>query len=152
MRLRNPVLTLLAITALSLTGCDYSVPLTAEPTGKIDERLLGQWISPEAWMKVSRFDDRYYVIYYNGQVFRAWHSSVADLPLFTVQAIDSKDRKYAYLTATFADSGDRLNLRVVRDDVIAKTITDSAAMQKAMVQHRNDPGLLTDEVPFSRMK
>ena len=152
--LRRALILFIAAAGLLLAGCDYTVPLSAKPDRKIDERLLGEWISPSSWMKVRRFDAENYVVYHNGTAFRAWHSPVAGLPLLTVQELESKpgSTKFAYLSYDVTGDGQRLNLRVVRDEVVSKKINDTAAMRQAVEQHARHPELLTEEIPFSRMK
>jgi cytochrome c2 len=98
----------------ALCGCEYEVPLTAKPTRKIDEKLVGDWISTDGKekMKVRRLDDSIYIVSYNGDLFGAFHSDVAKTSFVSVQDIDSADRKYAYLTWKLSDDGKRLGLRV----------------------------------------
>jgi hypothetical protein len=46
----------------------------------VQERLLGDWISldDKETMKVRRLDDNIYIVYFDGDLFRAYHSDVAD--------------------------------------------------------------------------
>lgn len=143
---------LIALASLLLAGCDYEVPLTTKPARAVDHRLIGDWVSPDSWIKVRPFDGEHYVIFHNGGFFRAWHSTVAGLPLVTVQAIEDKERRYAYLAYNLSDDGKRLNLRFVRDEVVSKKIKDTVAMQKAIEQHAKQPELLSDLTPFTRLK
>ena len=46
-------------------------------------------------MKVRRLDDNTYVVYYDGDLFRAYHSDVAETSFATVQDLNSNDHKYA---------------------------------------------------------
>ena len=48
-------------------------------------------------MRVRRLDDNTYVVYYDGDLFRAYHSDVAETPFASVQDLNSSDRKYAYV-------------------------------------------------------
>ncbi len=43
-------------------------------------------------MKVRRLDDNIYVVYSDGDLFRAYHSDVAGAPFVSVQDINSSDR------------------------------------------------------------
>lgn len=140
--------------SLLLAGCDFTVPLSTKPDRAIDDRLLGDWISPGAWMKIRAYDGENYIVYHNGTAFRAWHSSVAGLPLITVKEIESKpaEGKFAYLVYEVADDGRRLNLRVVSDEVVSKKINDTAAMRQAIERHAKHPELLSEVFPFSRIK
>jgi len=40
-------------------------------------------------MKARRLDDSVYIVYYDGDLFRAYHSDVADTPFVSVQDINS---------------------------------------------------------------
>jgi hypothetical protein len=106
-----------ALCIFALSGCEYEVPITSNPTRKVDERLLGDWTSKDGKdkMKVRRLDDSIYIVSYNGDLFRAYHSDVAKTSFVSVQDIDSADRKYAYLTWKLSDDGKRLGLRVVNN-------------------------------------
>lgn len=141
-----------AIASLLLGGCDYEVPLSEKPERAIDGRLIGEWVSPDSWIKVRPFDTDHYVIVHNGALFRGWHSTVAGLSLVTVQALEDKNRRYAYLAYEISADGRRLDLRFVRDDVVSKKIKDTAGMRKAVEQHAKHPELLSDLIPFTRLK
>jgi hypothetical protein len=141
-----------AFCLFALSGCEYEVPITSNPTRKVEEKLLGDWASKDGKdkMKVRRLDDSIYIVAYNGDLFRAYHSDVAKTPFVSVQDIDSADRKYAYLTWKLSDDGKRLGLRVVNAEVIPKEIKDSAAMQKLLEKNLQNPKLLEDEAQFTR--
>ena len=66
------------VCCLSLSGCegDYAVPITSGPTRKIDQRLLGNWVSKDGTdkMKVRRLNDSIAIVSYNGDLYRAFHS------------------------------------------------------------------------------
>ena len=139
---------------LALSGCEYEVPLTAKPTLKVDEKLVGDWISKDGKdkMKVRRLDDSIYIVSYNGDLFRAFHSDVAKTSFVSVQDIDSPDRKYAYLTWKLSDDGKRLGLRVVNTKVIPNENKDSETIQKLVEKNLQNPALLGDETQFSKEK
>jgi hypothetical protein len=65
----------IALCSLAFTSCNYDVPITSGPTRKVEQRLLGDWISLDGKenMKVRRLDDNTYVVYYDGDLFRAYH-------------------------------------------------------------------------------
>ena len=54
-----------------------------------------------------RLDDSTYVVYYDGDLFRAYHSDVAEMPLASVQDLNSNDRKYAYVVWKLSSDGKR---------------------------------------------
>jgi hypothetical protein len=143
-----------AACVFALSGCEYEVPLTAKPTRKVDERLLGDWTSKDGKekMKVRRLDDSIYIVYYDGDLFRAFHSDVAKTSFVSVQDIDSADRKYAYLTWKLSDDGKQLGLRVVNNKVIPKENKDSESIQKLLEKNLKNPELLGDEAQFTKEK
>ena len=143
-----------ALCIFALSGCEYEVPITSNPTRKVDERLLGDWTSKDGKdkMKVRRLDDSIYIVSYNGDLFRAYHSDVAKTPFVSVQDIDSADRKYAYLTWKLSDDGKRLGLRVVSTKLIPNEIKDSAGIQKLLEKNLQNSELLEDEAQFTKEK
>jgi hypothetical protein len=103
-------------------------------------------------MKVRRLDDFIYIVSYNGDLFRAFHSEVAKTSFVSVQDIDSPDRKYSYVSWKLSEDGKRLGLRVVSDKVIPKDTKDSASVQKLLEKNLQNPELLEDEGQFTKEK
>ncbi len=112
----------ICLSILAFAACEYEVPITPSPTRGVQERLLGDWVSLDGkeQMKVRRFDDNIYIVYYDGDLFRAYHSDVAETPFVSVQDINSSNRKYAYVVWKLLDDGKRLSLRNVKRTVIPK--------------------------------
>ena len=137
-----------------ISGCDYEVPITAGPTRKLDERLLGNWISKDGKekMKVRRLDDSTYIGSYDGDLFRAFHSDVAGTSFISAQNIDSAERKYVYLTYTVSADGDRLGVRDVNTEVIPKETKDSASVQRLLQNNLQNPRLFNEENQFTKEK
>ena len=151
-RLFTRATSLLAVACLFFTGCDYEVPLSAQPTRPTEDALLGNWMSPDAWLMVRRFDADHYVVFHNGGVYRAWHSDLAGRAFVSVQSLDGENPKYAYFTYEVGSEGRRLNLRFVTEKLVPKTIRDSNTMRETVARYAADPALLSDPAPFSRMK
>ena len=137
---------------LALTACEYEVPITSSPTRKVQERLLGNWISQDGkeHMRVRRLDDNIYIVYYDGDLFRAYHSDVADPPFVSVQDINSNDRKYAYVVWKLSDDSKHLTLRSVNRDVIPKEKEDSTAVAKFLKDNAKNPDLFGEEIEFNK--
>ena len=97
---------------LVFNACEYEVPTTSGPTRKVQEHLLGNWVSLDGKenMRVRRLDDSTYVVYYDGDLFRAYHSDIAETPFASVQDLNSNDRKYAYVIWKLSDDDKRLSL------------------------------------------
>jgi hypothetical protein len=139
---------------LSFAACEYEVPITASPTRSVQERLLGDWVSPDGkeHMKVRRLDETIYVVDYDGDLFRAYHSDVADAPFVSVQDLNSSDRKYAYVVWKLSDDGKRLSLRSVQSKVVPKEQRDSAGVTEVLKENAKNPDLLGEEIQFNKEK
>jgi hypothetical protein len=120
----------------------------------VQERLLGDWTSADGKekLKLRRLDDSVYIVYYDGDLFRAYHSDVADTPFASVQDINSNDRKYAFVVWKLSDDGKHLSLRNVSDKVIPKETKDSAAIVALLKKNARNPDRFGEEIEFSREK
>jgi len=139
---------------LAFSACEYEVPITSSPTRKVEERLLGNWSSLDGKekMKVRRLDDSIYIVYFDGDLFRAYHSDVTDTPFVSVQDINSSDRKYAYVVWKLSDDGKRLSLRSVQSKVVPKEQKDSATVAELLKENAKNPELFGEEIEFKKEK
>ncbi len=139
---------------LAFSACEYEVPITPSPTQKVQERLLGDWTSKDGKekMKVRKLDDSVYVVYYDGDLFRAYHSDIAETPFASVQDLNSNDRKYAYVAWKLSDDGKRLSLRNVNRKLIPKESRDSAAVAALLTKNAHNPELFGEEIEFRKEK
>jgi UDP-2,3-diacylglucosamine pyrophosphatase LpxH len=137
---------------LAFTACEYEVPITSSPTRKVQEQVLGNWISRDGkeHLRVRRLDETIYIVYYDGDLFRAYHSDVADTPFVSVQDINSEDRKYAYVVWKLSDDSKQLILRSVNRDVIPKEKKDSTAVAKFLKDNAKNPDLFGEEIEFNK--
>ena len=140
------------LSILAFTACEYEVPITSIPTRKVQERLLGDWSSLDGKekMKVRRLDDSIYIVYFDGDLFRAYHSDVADTPFVSVQDLNSSDRKYAYVVWTLSNDGKRLSLRSVQSKVVPKGKRDSAEVAELLKENARNPELFGEEIEFNK--
>jgi len=120
----------------------------------VQEQLLGNWVSLDGKenMRVRRLDDSTYVVYYDGDLFRAYHSDVAETPFASVQDLNSNDRKYAYLVWKLSDDGMHLNLRNVNGKVIPKETRDSATVAALLTKNARNPKLFGEAIEFRKEK
>ena len=120
----------------------------------MQERLLGDWVSLDGkeQMKVRRLDDSIYIVYFDGDLFRAYHSDVAETPFVSVQDINSSNRKYAYVVWKLLDDGKRLSLRNVKSTVIPKEQKDSARIAELLKENAKNPELFGEEIEFNKEK
>ena len=139
---------------LAFTACQYEVPITQSPTRKVQEQLLGNWVSLDGKenMRARRLDDSIYIVYYDGDIFRAYHSDVAETPFATVQDLNSSDRKYAYVIWKVSDDGKNLRLRSVNDKVVPKETKDSASVVALLTKNASNPELFGEEIEFKKEK
>ena len=99
-----------------------------------------------------RLDDSTYVVYYDGDLFRAYHSDVAETPFASVQDLNSSDRKYAYVIWKLSDDGKNLRLRSVNDKVVPKEARDSASVVAFLTENARNPELFGEEIEFGKEK
>lgn len=139
---------------LGFTACEYEVPITSSPTRKEQEQLLGNWVSLDGKenMRVRRLDDSIYIVYYDGDLFRAYHSDVVETPFASVQDLNSNDRKYAYVVWKLSDNGKRLSLRNVSSKVIPKETKDSATVVALLTKSVRNPELFGQEIELNKEK
>ena len=139
---------------LAFSACQYEVPITSGPIQKVQERLLGDWTSDDGkeQMKVRRLDESVYIVYYDGDLFRAYHSDVAETPFVSVQDLNANSRKYAYVFWKLSDDGKTLSLRNVTDKVVPTGIKDSATIVALLKQNARNPDLLSEEIEFQKEK
>ena len=138
----------------ALTACQYDIPITSAPTQKVQERLLGDWTSADGRekLKLRSLDDSIYIVYYDGDLFRAYHSDVADTPFATIQDLNSSERKYAYVIWKLSDDGKNLRLRNVNEKVVPKGTRDSATVVALLTKNAGNPELFGEEIEFKKEK
>jgi hypothetical protein len=139
---------------LWVAGCQYEVPITASPTRKVELGLLGDWRSLDGKedLRVRRLDDSTYAIYYDGDLFRAYHSDIGETPFASVQDLNSNDRKYSYILWKLSDDGKTLKLRNVSDEVIPKQTKDSATVVALLTKNARNPELFGEQIEFTKQK
>jgi hypothetical protein len=144
----------ICLSILAFAACQYEVPITPSPTRGVQERLLGDWVSLDGkeQMKTRRLDDSIYIVYYDGDLFRAYHSDVAEMPFVSVQDLNSNDRKYAYVVWKLSDDGKRLSLRSVQSKVVPKEQKDSPTVAELLKEKAKNPELLGEEIEFKKEK
>ncbi|MGC1323079.1 MAG: hypothetical protein WA849_12920 [Candidatus Udaeobacter sp.] len=120
----------------------------------MQEQLLGNWTSADGKekLKLRSLDDSIYIVYYDGDLFRAYHSDVAETPFATVQDLNSSDRKYAYVIWKLSDDGQNLRLRNVNDKVVPMETRDSASVVALLTENASNPELFGEEIEFRKEK
>lgn len=145
---------IIGLCSLAFTACQYDIPITSAPTRKVQEQLLGNWKSTDGKedLKVRSLDDSVYIVYYDGDLFRAYHSDVAETPFVSVQDLNLPERKFAYVVWKVSDDGKNLRLRNVNDKIVPKETKDSAAVVALLTKNATNPELFGEEIEFSKEK
>ena len=99
-----------------------------------------------------QWDESTYVVYYDGDLFRAYHSDVVETPFVSVQDLNSNDHKYAYVIWKQSDDGKRLTLRNVNDKLVPKETRESAAVVALLTKNARNPELFGEEIEFRKEK
>ena len=143
----------LCLCMVGVAACNYEVPITSSPTRNVQKQLLGDWTSSDGkeQIKVRGLDEGFYVVYYDGDLFRAYHSEAADIAFVSVQDLN-KDRTYAYVVWKLSDDGKHLSLRNVNDKVIPKETRDSAIVVALLSKNAHNPELFGEEIEFRKVK
>ena len=92
------------------------------------------------------------MVYYDGDLFRAYHSDVAGTPFVSVQDLNSNDRKYAYVVWNLSNDGKDLTLRNVSDKIVPKDSKDPAAVAALLEKSAGNPDLFGEQIDFRKVK
>jgi hypothetical protein len=144
----------IGLCSLAFTSCNYDVPITSGPTRKLQKQLLGDWTSADGKekLKLRSLDDSVYIVYYDGDLFRAYHSDIAETAFVTVQDLNSSDRKFAYVIWKLSDDGKNLKLRSVNDKIVPKETRDSATIVALLTKNARSSELFGEEIEFKKAK
>lgn len=156
--MKHRLLSLLPLAAglLGLTACNYDFPLTAQPTRKIDPRLIGDWVArdpdagPAEPLSIRRLDDHTYVVATEGDIYRITHSDIPGASLVSVQDLQPgmSHGRFAYYDWSLEADGRQLTIRLVRTSVVPEDTPDAATAQKLIRDNLANPGLFGDPVVF----
>jgi hypothetical protein len=141
-----------------LGGCNYDFPLTPKPTQRVDARLLGEWVvvdkdsGKEEHLSVRQLDDTSYVVTFDGDIYRAFHSDYAGTAFMSVQDLNADNRKYVYFNWKLSPDNTQLTLVGVSNKVVPETVKDRGAMQKLIKANLANPALYGDPLTFTRKK
>jgi hypothetical protein len=139
------------------SGCNYELPLTAKPTRRIEERLIGDWITSssgeqkEEILHVRRWDDSTYAVAFDNDLYRASHSDLDGTSFLSVQDLNSSERKYLYMLFSLSADGQKLGLQTMSAKVVPEKIRSQGAIQKLVRQNIHNPELLGEVLTFTRI-
>jgi hypothetical protein len=143
---------------LFLAGCNYDFPLTPKPTQRTNPNLLGEWMvidkdnGKEEHLSVRELDETSYVITFDGDIYRVFHSDYAGVPFLSVQDLNADNRKYVYFVWQLSADNTQLTLKGVSNHVVPESTKDRAAMQKLIKANVTNPALYGDPLTFTRKK
>ena len=143
-----------AVYLFVLLGCIYEVPITSKPTGEMDSRLLGNWVSPDEKIKlkvVKLNDENYIVVNTDGKLYQAWRSDVAGVALFTVLHLETEMPKYSYWNWKLSDEGS-LVLRLINHKIVPDDTKDSTGVRKLLIDNLQNPELFGDAIPMTKVQ
>ena len=142
-----------AISLLSVGACgEYIVPITDQPTRKIERQLIGDWVTADGVdvIKVRQLTDSTYIVAYNDILFRAFHTDLAKVPFLSVQELETDNRTYTYFSYRLSSDGNKIYLRLVNEELIPDELTESVAIQRLLIRNLHNPSLFHAEEEFRR--
>ena len=141
---------------LLFASCIYEAPLTESPTRKVDERLIGDWVSVEekpSAIEIRKFDDSNFVLSDGGNVYRVFHSDFEGINFLSLQNLESKGssaRKFAFIDYRF-EQPDKVRARAVNKETVPETLRTTSEIQKSVRDHLKDPQLFNkEEIVYTR--
>lgn len=140
----------LLLLLLLAPGCEFEAPLSSRPEAPVDDRLLGRWVAPEGWAKVTRYDAENYILVYNGTVFRAWHSRVAGQDFLTLRNLEGDAPRHHFLHCRRV-SDRRIDVSFVREELVPRQERDPEVLRRAVAAGWGQPDLLGQAIPFTRL-
>lgn len=142
-----------AVYLFVLVGCIYDVPITSEPTGEMDPRLVGQWVSADekVKLKVVKLNvESYIVVNSDGKLYQAWRSDVEDVAFLTVLHLETETPKYSYWNWEM-QADDTLILRLVNHKLVSNDLADSGGVRKLLKENLQNPALIGETIPMTRI-
>src|ERR1700704_5895577 len=130
-------LLLVSLALFIFSSCIYEAPLTESPTRKIDERLIGDWVSVEekpSVVQVRKFDDSNFVLIDGGTVYRVFHSDFEGVNFLSLQNLETNGnsaRKFAFIDYRF-EQPNRVRARAINKEVVPESLRATSDLQKSV--------------------
>ena len=141
---------------LLFSSCIYEAPLTEAPTRKIDERLIGDWVSVEekpSVIQIRKFDDSNFILIDGGTVYRVFHSDFEGITFLSLQNLESNGssaRKFAFIDYRF-EQPNRVRARAVNKEIVPESLRTTSELQKSLRDYLKDPQLFNkEEIVYTR--
>jgi hypothetical protein len=144
----------IGLCSLAFTACQYDIPITSGPTRKVQERLLGDWMSADGKekLKLRSLDDSIYILTTTVLFFAL---TTPTSPKHLSQLFRTSTRAIASMLLSFwklSDDGKNLRLRSVNDQVVLKETWDSATVVALLTKNARNPELFGEEIEFQKEK
>jgi hypothetical protein len=143
----------IGLCSLAFTACQYDVPITSGPTRKVEEQLLGDWSSADGKekLKVRRLEDNTYVLYYDGDLFRAYHGHRGQTVRHGLGSQLERSQVCLH-RLEIMENGKSLSLRNVNDKVVPKETKDSPTVVALLTKNARNPELFGEKIEFRKEK
>lgn len=160
-------LMLMCVGCALLAGCDYTVPLVKTPDAKIDAAVVGLWQrygdggKVESLLVLPLNKQEYLVVFpvgskdamfARGCLWRAATITLVQLDWFGTAHGKFPEDNRTFQFASYSINGDSIRLRLLNPDVVAKDVTSSDVLAKAIANNKDDPKLFRDEMVFQKVK
>ena len=120
-----------------LAACGFNSPMTNEPSGPIDEKLLGAWVnSGGETTKISKSDNYHYLIERGKNKFSAYQSDIGNEHFITLQ----NDVQYLFLHYTVDVDSKKLTGKNVSYNLLNET-SDAKTIRKVIENSLSNPKL-----------
>jgi hypothetical protein len=161
----------LVIAGLFLAGCKYEAPLTTEHSIPVDSSVLGLWepipekggeSAEDERMMILKYSDTEYLIHYpveeNGLYFRGYAIDIGGIPCVQLQVIGNEDgplrrgEKDIFHVASYLLENGELHVKMLNTELVSDELTESEALKKAFLKHKDNKHLFANPGNFRRVK
>ena len=158
---------IVSVVCALLMGCDYTVPLVKTANTSIDAAVVGQWQRTgednkiESLLVLPLSKQEYLIVFPAGSkdamfargcLWRNDGTTLVQLDWFgTAQGKLPEDNRTFQYAAYTVDPG-TLTFRLLNPEVVAKDITSSDALVKAIVANKDNPELYRKRMVFQKVK
>lgn len=155
----------IALLAIVLAACDYTVPLVEAPLHVIDASGVGLWQRTNdrghaEQLLVLPLGEREYLVsfpagtqgamYARATQWRGAALSLVQLDWFGTAEGRLPDDGRTFQYADYALDGDTLRLRLLNPEVVPGSVTTRAALAEAIAANATHPALFRDPLVFRR--
>lgn len=103
-------------------------------------------------MNVRKLDAFTYIVSYDGDLYRAFHSDFEGKAFLSVQDLNPAPGRYLYLVYRLSDDGSQVVLTPLNPDLLPSSATDQASIQDAIRKNLSNPKLFGEEMAFRRLQ